>query len=113
MKFGPDCEDDFEKNRDPFNYKVDDSEQRRDKFYQAIKRYLPAVEKENFFPDYAGIRPKLSIKEFKDFVIREESNFGLPGFVNVVGIDSPGLTCSLAIANKVANLLGYTNEGDF
>jgi 2-hydroxyglutarate dehydrogenase len=113
MKFGPDCEQYYEKNRDPFNYQVDESEQRLDKFYQAVKRYLPAVKRENFYADYAGIRPKLSITEFKDFVIREESDFGLPGFVNLIGIDSPGLTCSLAIANKVASLLGYPEERDF
>jgi L-2-hydroxyglutarate oxidase LhgO len=58
-------------------------------------------------PDYAGIRPKLAAEgePFRDFVVREESAAGLPGFVNLVGIESPGLTASLAIAERVVELL--------
>ena len=55
----------------------------------------------------AGIRPKLQGpgEKTRDFVIREESDRGLPGLVNLIGIESPGLTASLAIAKKVAELV--------
>ena len=58
-------------------------------------------------PDLAGIRPKLQGpgQGFRDFVIAEESARGLPGFVNLIGIDSPGLTASPAIAAEVERLL--------
>jgi len=56
----------------------------------------------------SGIRPRLQRPgdTFKDFVIRDESDRGLPGMVNLIGIESPGLTASLAIARYVARLLG-------
>ena len=55
----------------------------------------------------AGIRPKLqgNGESFRDFVIRDERERGLPGFINLVGIESPGLTASLAIAKYVESLL--------
>ncbi len=59
-------------------------------------------------PDQSGVRPRLGTPggPVRDFVIREESAGGLPGWVNLVGIESPGLTASLAIAGRVAALLG-------
>jgi 2-hydroxyglutarate dehydrogenase len=75
-----------------------------------IKKYLPDVQEDAVVPDYAGIRPKLakqgavaSGKGFMDFVIRKEEGFH--GFVNLLGIESPGLTSSLAIAVMVDELL--------
>jgi L-2-hydroxyglutarate oxidase LhgO len=75
-----------------------------------IKKFLPSIKEEAITPDYAGIRPKLgknsavaSGKGFIDFVIRKEE--GLEGFVNLLGIESPGLTSSLAIAEMVESLL--------
>lgn len=75
-----------------------------------IKKYLPGVHEDAVMPDYAGIRPKLgrqgavaSGKGFVDFVIRKED--GVHGFVNLLGIESPGLTSSLAIAVMVEELL--------
>lgn len=75
-----------------------------------IKKYLPDVQEDAVVPDYAGIRPKLgrqgavaSGKGFLDFVIRKEE--GVHGFVNLLGIESPGLTSSLAIAVMVEDLL--------
>ncbi|KAH8804833.1 mitochondrial putative L-2-hydroxyglutarate dehydrogenase [Xylogone sp. PMI_703] len=75
-----------------------------------IKRFLPEVQEDALVPDYAGIRPKLgkmaavgSGKGFQDFVIRKESDFD--GFINLLGIESPGLTSSLAIAEMVEDLL--------
>ena len=55
----------------------------------------------------AGIRPKLAGpgEGFRDFVVAEESAAGLPGFVNLLGIESPGLTAAPAIAERVAELL--------
>ncbi len=72
-------------------------------FYESAREYLPFVEPEDLTPDMAGIRAKLQAPGdgFTDFVIREESERGLPGFVNLVGLESPGLTSSLAIAAEV------------
>ena len=66
------------------------------------------VREEWLTPDQAGVRPKLAGPgvAFRDFVIAEESARGLPGLVNLVGIESPGLTAAPAIAERVAGLLG-------
>jgi L-2-hydroxyglutarate oxidase LhgO len=78
------------------------------KFLASASRYLVGLRREDLAPDYAGIRPKLGIPggPVRDFVVAEESHRGLPGWVNLVGIESPGLTASLAIAEHVASLLG-------
>ncbi|KND93280.1 L-2-hydroxyglutarate dehydrogenase, mitochondrial [Tolypocladium ophioglossoides CBS 100239] len=75
-----------------------------------IEKYLPAVDASCLTPDYAGIRPKLSRRAamgagtgFNDFVIRRED--GYEGWVNLLGIESPGLTSSLAIAEEVDQLM--------
>ncbi|KAH8700458.1 Sac2 family-domain-containing protein [Talaromyces proteolyticus] len=75
-----------------------------------IKRYLPGIDTDSVVLDYCGIRPKLARgggnvagKGFQDFVIREEDGF--KGFVNLLGIESPGLTSSLAIGEVVEELL--------
>lgn len=78
---------------------------------EQIKIYLPDVKEEAIQPDYAGIRPKIAkgsaatfgSKGFLDFVIRKEDGF--EGFVNLLGIESPGLTASLAIGEEVERLL--------
>jgi L-2-hydroxyglutarate oxidase LhgO len=76
-------------------------------FAEAIRRYLPSMQAEWLTPDYAGVRPKLSGpgEAFRDFVICEESAAGLPGLVNCIGIESPGLTAAPAIGERVASLL--------
>ncbi|KAK9450344.1 putative FAD-dependent oxidoreductase [Limtongia smithiae] len=77
-----------------------------DEFHAEVSRYLEGVDKSAMAPDYAGIRPKIYPKEhegFTDFVIREEEGF--PGFVNLLSIESPGLTSSLAIGEYVEGLL--------
>jgi L-2-hydroxyglutarate oxidase LhgO len=78
------------------------------KFFAAASRYLKDVAPEDLTPDQAGIRPKLTARDggVADFVVQEESARGLPGWVNLVGIESPGLTCSLPLAELVAELLG-------
>jgi L-2-hydroxyglutarate oxidase LhgO len=76
-------------------------------FGAAIRRYLPEVRDDDLTPDYAGVRPKLQGpgQDFRDFVIEEASAHGAPGLINLVGIESPGLTASEAIARRVAALL--------
>jgi len=77
------------------------------RFAEAAGRYLPGLRAEWLSPDYAGVRPKLAGpgEPFRDFVVQEESARGLPGFVNLVGIESPGLTAAGAIADMVAQLI--------
>ncbi|MDD5428957.1 MAG: NAD(P)/FAD-dependent oxidoreductase [Candidatus Omnitrophica bacterium] len=83
------------------DYSVD--EKKRGDFYRSVAKFLPALKEADLFPDLSGIRPKLQPKggEFRDFIIKEESDSGLPGFINLIGIESPGLTASLAIAEEV------------
>jgi L-2-hydroxyglutarate oxidase LhgO len=100
VRFGPDAE-----YVDRLDYAVDPS--KAESFARAAQRYLPALRAEWLTPDQAGIRPKLAGpgEPFRDFVIEEESARGLPGFVNLIGIESPGLTAAPAIAERVARLL--------
>lgn len=83
------------------DYKVDGN--KRDFFYESAVKFLPFIRKEDLVPDMSGIRPKLQKKGegFRDFVISED----LPGFVNLVGIESPGLTAAPAIARYVKKIL--------
>jgi L-2-hydroxyglutarate oxidase LhgO len=103
LKFGPDVE--YLKTRVQ-DYHV--PEERRTAFAASARRIIPGLKDEDFTPDISGIRPRLQKHgdPFRDFVICEESSRGLPGFVNLIGIESPGLTASLAIARYVARLLG-------
>jgi len=74
----------------------------RDAFVKAIQAYYPKLELDNLQPGYTGIRPKLAGQGIeKDFLIEGESQHGVPGLVNLAGIESPGLTASLAIAQHV------------
>jgi len=77
-------------------------------FAEAARRYLPGIAAEQLAPEGAGVRPKLAGPgdEFRDFVIAEESARGLPGLVNLIGIESPGLTAAGAIAARVADIIG-------
>ncbi|MEK7376843.1 MAG: NAD(P)/FAD-dependent oxidoreductase [Candidatus Margulisiibacteriota bacterium] len=89
---------------DEISYDVDPA--KAGDFYSAAKKFLPWLKKESVVPDTSGIRPKLQGPNdgIKDFVIKEESDNGFPGFVNLIGIESPGLTSCLAIANLVSSL---------
>jgi L-2-hydroxyglutarate oxidase LhgO len=89
----------------PEGSRVDEG--KRDAFYESILTYLPLLAKESLNPDMSGIRPKLQGpgEDIRDFVIREESRLGLPDWVNLIGIESPGLTACLAIAKQVARLI--------
>ena len=76
-------------------------------FYRAARKYLPFLEPEDLTPDQAGVRPKLQKPgdPVRDFLIRDEKEKGYPGFVNLIGIESPGLTACLSIADYVSRLI--------
>jgi L-2-hydroxyglutarate oxidase LhgO len=100
IRFGPDTT-----YVDSIDYDID--AEKAGSFAEAVRRYLPGLRTEWLSPDYAGVRPKLAGpgESFRDFVIAEESEAGLPGFVNLIGIESPGLTAAGAIAERVVELL--------
>jgi L-2-hydroxyglutarate oxidase LhgO len=87
------------------NYAVDPA--RHGDFLAAARRIWPDIDPERLTPAYSGIRPKLSApgEPAADFVIQGEEVHGLPGLVNLFGIESPGLTASLAIAEVVVKRL--------
>jgi L-2-hydroxyglutarate oxidase LhgO len=89
---------------DSIDYSVDESDAGR--FAAAVGRYLPGIRPEHLTPDYSGIRPKLVGPEggFADFVIANPKS--QPGFVHLIGIESPGLTASLAIGARVSKMIG-------
>ena len=99
-KFGPDV-----RWIESPEYRFDDSP--KAEFVAAIKRYLPNIDAAKLEPDYTGIRPKLvgPGAPAADFRIDGPDDHGVPGLVNLFGIESPGLTASLAIADHVANLV--------
>ncbi|KAI8373315.1 FAD dependent oxidoreductase [Blakeslea trispora] len=103
IKFGPDVQ----YIEDPYDYRIPDEEQKRELFAKAIQSYFPNVRKEQLNPDYAGIRPKLAApgEPFQDFVITEETESGHDNFFTLIGIESPGLTSSLAIADYVYSVI--------
>lgn len=102
FRLGPD--DNYLNNRTK-DYSVD--ENRKNDFFRSVVKFIPFLEENDLVPDLSGIRPKLQPKEgeFRDFIIRDETDKGLPGFINLIGIESPGLTASLAISRKVRRLV--------
>ncbi len=102
LKFGPDVE--YLPTR-AIDYKVD--ENKLHNFGEAIRRLIPSITDDDILPDMAGIRPKLQKpgEPEKDFVIVNETKRGWPRFINLIGIESPGLTSSPAIAKYVEGLL--------
>lgn len=99
IRFGPDTEYVGGLAIDAFE--VDPAKARG--FAEAASRYLPGISEASLIPDYAGIRPKLAGpgEGFRDFVIEETSHHGAAGFIACIGIESPGLTAALAIAERV------------
>jgi len=87
------------------DYGIDDSG--KEAFYRLTKRFLPDLELYDLEPEFAGIRPKLQApgEDFRDFVITHEEKAGFPGLINLIGIESPGLTASPAIARYVGEML--------
>ncbi|KAH9675046.1 L-2-hydroxyglutarate dehydrogenase [Citrus sinensis] len=107
IKFGPDVEwidgiDDTLSFLNRFDYSVNAN--RAERFYPEIRKYYPDLRDGSLQPSYAGIRPKLSGPRQSpiDFVIQGDDTHGVPGLVNLFGIESPGLTSSMAIAEYVA-----------
>jgi len=99
LKFGPNA---YYVNK--IDYKVESS---KEEFWKDIKSYLPSVKKGDLYPDISGIRPKLQGPggPFRDFVIQHEEDKGFSGLINLIGIESPGFTCSPAIAEIVAEMV--------
>ena len=98
VRFGPDVE-----WIDRVDYSVNTA--RAPLFYDAIRRYWPKLADGALMPDYTGIRPKLHGpgEPQPDFLIESAADHGIPGLVNLLGIESPGLTSSLAIGDYVAS----------
>lgn len=120
VRFGPDLEwisppsqvdaseyDSNEENADFWRKHLKPSDSRLEEMHRAVAEYLPGVSFEGFRPDYVGIRPKLVLSGFQDFTIRKDyadgSERGL--MVSLMGIESPGLTSSLAIAEHVDDII--------
>ena len=106
MRFGPDVQwiplADFGAE----DYRVDPA--RAEPFADAIRRYWPGLPDGALAPTYAGIRPKISGpgQPAADFLIQGPAQHGVPGLVNLLGIESPGLTAALAIGEMVVGILG-------
>jgi L-2-hydroxyglutarate oxidase LhgO len=96
MRFGPDVEWIEEEN-----YNV--NPERAKSFYASIRRYWPGLPDDSLQPDYAGVRPKLTGpgEPAADFMIEAPAQHGLPGLTHLFGIESPGLTSSLSLADEV------------
>ena len=99
-KFGPDVV--WQNNED---YTFDSGNFER--FVKAIRAYYPSLDASRLYPSYTGIRPKLvpaGVPD-SDFVIETPADSGVDGLVNLLGIESPGLTASLAIAERIVKLV--------
>jgi L-2-hydroxyglutarate oxidase LhgO len=99
LKFGPNSY-----YVDKIDYGV---ESNREPFWRDVVKYFPTVKLEDLYPDMSGIRSKIQAPgaPARDFVICDEVDRGFPGFINLVGIESPGLTSSPAIAEMVEDLV--------
>jgi L-2-hydroxyglutarate oxidase LhgO len=99
-RFGPDAQ-----WVEKIDYDVD--ARRAELFYASIRRYWPDLPDNSLHPDYAGVRPKIQAPDEppRDFMIQGPEAHGVPGLINLFGIESPGLTASLAIAEHVAERL--------
>lgn len=100
LRFGPDNE-----YIDEINYKVDPK--KKERFRIAAQKIIPNLDQESIIPDMSGIRPKIQGPEdtFKDFIIKNEFDLDLNGLINLIGIESPGLTSCIAIARMVSDLV--------
>jgi len=89
------------------NIEYDMDDRYQESFYLSVRNFLPDLKRDDIAPDFAGIRPRLQrlSEPLRDFVINEESDKGFPQFINLIGIESPGLTSSLAIAAYISNFI--------
>jgi L-2-hydroxyglutarate oxidase LhgO len=102
VKLGPDVK---YLDSNVYDYRLTASKQ--DSFFRSAKKFLPFLEFDDISPEMAGIRPKIQKpgEPLRDFYIKEESQRGYPGFINLIGMESPGLTSSIAIAKYVEGLI--------
>ncbi len=100
MRLGPSVE-----YVNSIEYSVDIN--KKQMFFDSAKTFLPFIEYDDLEPEMAGVRPKLQgpNEEYRDFIIQQESDKGLPGLINLIGIESPGLTASPAIARYVTAMV--------
>ena len=104
-KFGPDVEWLSAVDTADIHYDVD--LRRADGFYAEVRKYWPALPDGALQPGYSGVRPKVGPPGHDgDFIIQGPGSHGVPGWVNLFGIESPGLTASLAIAQVVGDMSG-------
>lgn len=105
-RLGPDAEWLPDDAGPPFDYEVDPACAKH--FYHEVRRYWPGLKDGALSPDYSGVRPKIVAKgePSADFVIDGPDSHGVAGLVNLIAIESPGLTSSLAIGEHVASLVG-------
>ena len=96
-RFGPDVEWLDTTSPDVIDYRVDPA--RADAFYAEVRRYWPELRDATLQPAYSGVRPKLHGST--DFVVQGPADHGIAGLANLYGIESPGLTACLAIADEV------------
>ena len=87
------------------DYTVDEGAKKH--FWESVSKFLPSLKEEDLILDTAGVRSKLQPEHgpFRDFIIKDEEEKGLPGFINLIGIESPGLTSCLAIAEMVRDFV--------
>jgi len=104
-RLGPDAEWLADGAGPPFDYEVDPA--RADHFYREVRRYWPGLKDGALTPDYSGVRPKIVARgePSADFLIDGPDRHGVPGLVNLIGIESPGLTSSLAIGEMAAGMV--------
>jgi len=111
-RFGPDVEWIDVASSDDINYTVDSA--RAESFYDEIRKYWPNLPDNSLSPDYSGVRPKLldvrTNNIVYDFTILGPETHNIEGLVHLLGIESPGLTSSLEIANVVLERLGIGNN---
>jgi len=109
-RFGPDVEWLEEKDAEKLDYRVDPL--RLDRFAEAVSNYWPQLDKARLAADYSGIRPKITppTSDAADFYLADESHHGCQGVIHLFGIESPGLTASLALADIVAASLLKTGR---
>ncbi len=105
-RFGPDAQWLPDEVTPPLDYSVDPS--RAQGFYADVRRYWPGLPDGALQPAYSGIRPKIHAphEPAPDFMVQGPDAHGVPGLVNLFGIESPGLTASLALADEVLSRLG-------
>ena len=105
IRFGPDIT-----WVDNIDYSFDDS--LKDTFMNSIKKYWPGIDSKKLQPDYVGIRPKLQNidEKMKDFSICDSKVHGVEGLINIQGLESPGVTSSLAIGEYVKNMINSKDD---